>query len=144
MRGLHRRLVFLGLLVATSASVSCGGKGGLSVSEVSPNKGPHYGDNVYLHGSGFKPTAGVSIYFGDKKAKDYLVESDSKIRVFAPAHPVCAVVDIKLVFDDATSIMVPKAYTYIDPLAPFLGLTKEACASIVETPTTAAAKPQAP
>ncbi len=140
MRG-SIRLIFVGLLLVTLAS--CGGKGGLSVTGVEPNKGPHYGDNVFLTGSGFKPTAGVSIYFGDKKAKDYVVESESKIKVFAPAHPVCSVVDIKLVFDDATSIVVPKAYTYIDPLAPNLGLTKDACASVPVSNSTAAAKPQA-
>jgi hypothetical protein len=138
MRG-HTRLVFVGLLAG--ALLGCSGGGGLSVSEVQPNKGPHYGDTVYLKGSGFKPTAGVSIYFGDKKAKDYLVESESSIRVFAPAHPVCSVVDIKLVFDDAKSIMVPKAYTYIDPLAPNLGLTADACAAVQTSNSTSAAKP---
>ena len=120
-------------------AVACGGGGGLSVTAVKPSEGPYNGgDFTVLEGSGFKPTAGVTIYFGDKKAKDYEVRSESEIRVAPPAHMVCQVVDIKLVFDDAKSIVVSKAYTYIDPLAPNLGLTRDNCEKVTAAGGTAA------
>ena len=123
---------------------ACGGGGGLSVTGVKPNKGPYNGgDQIVLEGTGFRPTVGVSIYFGDKKTKQYEVKSETAIEVTPPANMVCAVVDIKLVFDDAKSIVVPKAYTYIDPLAPNLGLTRDNCAKVSAAGLTAAT-PQEP
>ena len=131
-------------VVAFCLAAACGGGGGLSVTGVKPNKGPYNGgDTTTIEGSGFSATAGVTLYFGDKKAKDYRVESEEKITVRPPANMICSVVDIKLVFDDARSIVVPKAYTYIDPLAPFLGLTKDACQKVTAAGMTAAA-PQEP
>lgn len=130
--------------VAAILAVACGGGGGLSVTGVKPNRGPYSGgDPIILEGTGFKPTVGVSIYFGDKKTKRYEVKSESQIEVDPPANMICAVVDIKLVFDDARSIVVPKAFTYIDPLATALGLTRENCAKVTAAGLTAAT-PQEP
>jgi hypothetical protein len=106
--------------LAALALLGCSGKSGLSVTGLKPDKGPNYGgDPVTISGSGFtEPKQGIKIYFGNKRTKPPVIVSDTEIRVDPPAGAVGETVDVELYFDDARSVRLPKAYTYLDATPP--------------------------
>ncbi len=100
------------------AAAACSGRDQLTVKELKPDKGPYIGgDPVTISGTGFTtPKQGIKVYFGNRKTKPPIIISDTEIRVDPPAGAVGETVDVEMYFDDARSIRLPKAYTYIDPL----------------------------
>jgi hypothetical protein len=110
-------LIAVAVLAASLAA--CSNQTGLAVSGLKPDKGPYIGgDPVTVTGTGFtQPKQGIKVYFGNKRTKPPIVVSDTELRVEPPAGVVGDTVDVELFFDDARSIRMPKAYSYIDPLA---------------------------
>ncbi len=107
-------LVLLALLVAAA----CSEKKELGVSKIYPTRGPYIGgDPVTISGTGFSPTQGITVYFGKNKARPPVIKENGEIVVDPPAGEVGQIVDVEIVFDDARTLKIPKAYTYIDPTA---------------------------
>ncbi len=107
-------LIFLAILFA----VACSEKKELAVSKIYPARGPFLGgDPVTISGTGFTPTQGITVYFGKNKARPPVIKENGEIVVDPPAGDVGQTVDVEIVFDDARTLKIPKAYTYIDPTA---------------------------
>lgn len=114
MKGLLLSLV---AVLALSACSEGGGK--LAVTGLKPKVGPYIGgDPVTISGSGFQTPGpqGMKIYFGKKEARGIILVSDSEVRVEPPAGEIGSTVDVEVVFDDARSAKLAKAYSYIDPI----------------------------
>ena len=96
--------------------VSCQEKTELAVTKIKPTRGPYIGgDPVTITGTGFKPSQGITVYFGKNKAKPPIIRENGEIVVEPPAGEVGQTVDVEIVFDDARTLKIPKAYTYFDP-----------------------------
>ena len=106
------------ILFAVSLAVGCSEKKELGVRDIYPKRGPYIGgDPVTISGSGFTPTQGITVYFGKNKARPPIIKENGEIVVDPPAGEIGQVVDVEIVLDDARTLKIPKAYTYIDPTA---------------------------
>jgi hypothetical protein len=106
---------------------ACTEKQGISVKNVYPTRGPYLGgDPVTISGTGFSPTLIDSIRFGKNKARPPIVKENGDITVEPPSGNLNETVDIEIILNDARTIKIPQAYTYIDPTAtgPGPGATK--------------------
>ena len=98
--------------------VGCSEKKELGVTKIYPTRGPYIGgDPVTISGTGFSPTQGITVYFGKNKARPPVIKENGEIVVDQPAGDIGQAVDVEIVFDDARTLKIPKAYTYIDPTA---------------------------
>lgn len=91
----------------------------LSASEIRPKIGPYTGgDPASIRGSGFQTPGpqGMKVYFGKREAKRVVIASDTELRVEPPAGEVGQTVDVEVVLDDARTLRLAHAYTYIDPI----------------------------
>jgi hypothetical protein len=110
----HKWLVFLAF--AALFALACEESKELTVSGVDPKKGKYLGgDQVAVTGTGFK-TSGFKVYFGGKPAGNCIVASTTRIQCDTPAGPKDQTVDVEVVFDDARSKKLEKAFTYYDPI----------------------------
>ena len=94
----------------------------LRITKVSPKVGDfHGGERVTIYGSGFQAgeTKGVTIYFGDKKARPVQIVGDDQLWVPSPPGKRDQTVDVQLIFDDARQFTYEDAFTYLDPSAGF-------------------------
>ncbi len=106
------------LLFAILALAACSEKKELAVTKIYPTRGPYIGgDPVTITGTGFSPSQGITVYFGKNKARPPVIKENGEIVVDPPAGEVGQIVDVEIVFDDARTLKIPKAYTYIDPTA---------------------------
>jgi hypothetical protein len=104
------------LLFGLGATTACSEKKELSVTKIYPKRGPYLGgDPVTISGSGFSPTQGIKVYFGKRPAGPPHIKETGEIIVEPPAGEVGQTVDVEIVFDDARTLKIPKAYTYFDP-----------------------------
>ena len=111
-----RRTALILLVILTA--VACSDKKELGVSKIYPTRGPYIGgDPVTISGTGFTPTQGITVYFGKNKARPPVIKENGEIVVDPPAGTIGEQVDVEIVFDDARTLKIPKAYTYIDPTA---------------------------
>jgi hypothetical protein len=109
-------LVFSSLSFAFAGA--CSEKQGISVKNIHPTRGPYLGgDPVTISGSGFSPTLIDSVRFGKNKARPPVVKENGDIIVDPPAGNLNETVDIEIILNDARTIKIPQAYTYIDPTA---------------------------
>jgi len=119
---MSRTLFFLAALaLSPSLLAGCEQKKELAVTKIYPKRGPYMGgDPVTISGTGFSPTQGITVYFGKNKARSPVIKETGEIVVEPPAGENGATVDVEIVFDDARTLKIPKAYTYFDPtdLAP--------------------------
>lgn len=119
-RTLRLALRRTGLVLALAVGASCSDGGSkLTVTGLKPKLGPYIGgDPVTISGSGFQTPGpqGLKVYFGKKEARGIILVSDTEVRVEPPAGEIDSTVDVEVVFDDARSAKLPKAYTYIDPI----------------------------
>jgi hypothetical protein len=94
----------------------CEQKKELAVLKIHPKRGPYIGgDRVTITATGFSPTQGLEVRFGKNKASAPLIKENGEILVEAPAGELGSTVDVVIVFDDARTLTIPKAYTYYDP-----------------------------
>jgi hypothetical protein len=106
------------LLAILSTAAACSEKKELGVSKIYPTRGPYIGgDPVTISGTGFRPTQGITVYFGKNKSRPPVIKENGEIVVDPPAGTIGEQVDVEIVFDDARTLKIPKAYTYIDPTA---------------------------
>src|SRR5688572_6267688 len=109
------------LLMAASLCVvgvfgGCNEKKELAVTKIYPKRGPYMGgDPVTISGTGFSTTQGIKVYFGKNAAGPPVIKEGGEIIVDPPAGEVGQTVDVEIVFDDARTLKIPKAYTYFDP-----------------------------
>ena len=118
-RGRHLMVIAALSLMVLGAFSGCEENKKLSVAGLKPTVGPYTGgDPVIISGSGFQtPTPkSMKIYFGKQAARNVVVLSDSEIRVEPPSGEIGSEVDVDVIFDDARSAKMPKAYKYIDPV----------------------------
>src|SRR5688572_19560758 len=112
LAGLLSLSIFGGAVFLTA----CNEKKELSVTKIYPKRGPYLGgDPVTISGSGFSPTQGIKVYFGKRPAGPPVIKETGEIVVEPPAGEVGQTVDVEIVFDDARTLKIPKAYTYFDP-----------------------------
>ena len=94
----------------------CNEKKELAVTKIYPKRGPYMGgDPVTISGTGFSTTQGIKVYFGKNAAGPPVIKEGGEIIVDPPAGEVGQTVDVEIVFDDARTLKIPKAYTYFDP-----------------------------
>jgi hypothetical protein len=106
------------ILLALVAGLACSEKKELGVQKIYPTRGPYIGgDPVTISGTGFSPTQGITVYFGKNKARPPIIKENGEIVVEPPSGDIGQTVDVEIVFDDARTVKIPKAYTYIDPTA---------------------------
>jgi hypothetical protein len=114
-----RMKVAFALFVAFAciASVTgCSEKKELAVTRIHPKRGPYMGgDRVTISGTGFSLTQGLEVRFGKNKATSPVIKEAGEIIVETPAGDIGSTVDVIIVFDDARTLTIPKAYTYYDP-----------------------------
>jgi hypothetical protein len=109
-------LICVALAATPVFLASCEQKKELAVTKIHPKRGPYMGgDPVTISGTGFSPTQGITVYFGKNKAKPPVIKETGVILVEPPAGENGATVDVEIVFDDARTLKIPKAYTYFDP-----------------------------
>jgi hypothetical protein len=108
-------LLALGTLV--TATSACSDDNKLRINGISPRTGPPGGgDPVRINGNGFQAggAKGIKVYFGNAEGHNIVFENDETIRVEPPPGEVGQVVDIVIMFDDARTATLEKAYTYAD------------------------------
>jgi len=94
----------------------CNEKKELAVTKIYPKRGPYMGgDPVTISGTGFSTTQGIKVYFGKNAAGPPVIKEGGEIIVDPPAGEIGQTVDVEIVFDDARTLKIPKAYTYFDP-----------------------------
>lgn len=106
----------LALLLLASVA-GCSQKKGLHITGIEPASGTYTGNTtVTISGSGFQEDGakGVSVRFGDREARVLGFVGDGELKVETPAGEVGKTVDVLVVFDDARSLVLEKAYTYSD------------------------------
>jgi hypothetical protein len=104
------------LASATVALSACNEKKELAVTKIHPKRGPYIGgDRVTISGTGFSLTQGLEVRFGKNAASSPVIKESGEIIVETPAGEVGSTVDVIIVFDDARTLTIPKAYTYYDP-----------------------------
>ena len=103
--------------IASLVAACSGEKPGVSVKSIHPSRGPYLGgDPVVISGTGFTPTLIDSIRFGKNKApRPPIVKENGDMVVEPPGGAVNQTVDIEIILNDARTIKIPNAYTYIDP-----------------------------
>jgi hypothetical protein len=107
---------FFTLVAAVLLFGACDQKKELAVTKIHPKRGPYMGgDPVRITGTGFSTTQGIKVYFGKNAAGPPVIKEGGEIIVDPPAGEVGQTVDVEIVFDDARTLKIPKAYTYIDP-----------------------------
>jgi len=95
----------------------CSEKKGLRITGIEPTSGTHGGSTtVNIRGTGFQEDGakGVKVYFGEQEARVIGFVGDGVLKVETPAGEVGKTVDVLLVFDDARSLPLEKAYTYTE------------------------------
>src|SRR5262249_44258868 len=106
------------ILLTILLGLACSEKKELGVSKIYPTRGPYIGgDPVTISGTGFSPTQGITVYFGKNKARPPIIKENGEIVVEPPSGDIGQTVDVEIVFDDARTVKIPKAYTYFDPTA---------------------------
>jgi hypothetical protein len=101
---------------ALAMLAACSEKKELAVTKIYPRRGPYMGgDPVTISGTGFSPSQGIKVYFGRSPAGPPIIKRTGEIIVEPPAGEVGSTVDVEIVFDDARTLKIPRAYTYIDP-----------------------------
>lgn len=109
-------LLSLGILALATTS-ACESKKGLGITGLTPRSGPPGGgDAVRIKGHGFTTggAKGIKVYFGTGEGRNVVFENDETIRVEPPPGEVGQVVDVVIMFDDARTATLEKAYTYAD------------------------------
>jgi hypothetical protein len=102
------RTILFALLLATPFAACDDGKKG--IKRIEPSFGNVAGgDTVVLHGKGFKP--GLSVKFGKRKARNVVIESDTKIRVKTPSGPE-GKVDVFVTNQSGEVTKLSGAFTY--------------------------------
>ena len=87
---------------SATSSASKYSYGGPIVTLLTPNVGPAYGSNtVVISGTGF--TGVTSVYFGNKPALTFTVNSVNQITAVAPSYPAGSVVDVTVTTASGTS-----------------------------------------
>ena len=87
---------------SATSSASKYSYGGPIVTLLSPNAGPAYGGNtVIISGTGF--TGVTSVYFGNKPALAFTVNSVNQITAVAPSYPAGTTVDVTVTNASGTS-----------------------------------------
>ena len=109
------RKSFLLLAAMLFFGPGCEQKKELAVTKIHPKRGPYMGgDPVTITGTGFSTTQGIKVYFGKNAAGPPVIRG-AEIVVDPPAGEVGQTVDVEIVFDDARTLKIPKAYSYFDP-----------------------------
>ena len=112
-----RLLVFACLFTVFAAACTQDAK--VSIVGIKPKVGPYIGgDPATITGTGFQTPGpqSMKVYFGKREAKHVIIASDTEIRVEPPAGETGQTVDVEVVFDDARTGRLAKAYMYIDPI----------------------------
>jgi len=104
MRTLVSALLFLFCL----GTMGC--EKGTQVSSVEPSFGNVAGgDDVVIHGSGFKE--GLVVQFGKNQVKNVVIDSDSRIRVKTPSG-IEGRTDVVVIRDDGKTFMLKDGFSY--------------------------------
>ena len=110
MRPTSILLSTVALLSASCLLTGCPEKKGLSVTQITPDRGPYLGgDPVHIFGTGFSTTQGMVIYFGKNKARAPVIKESGEIIVEPPAGTIGETVDVEIDFDDSRKLVSPKA-----------------------------------
>jgi hypothetical protein len=92
--------------------VSC--RGEMKLKEVKPASGVQAGgENVTIHGSGFKMGQGVIVYFGSQRAPHAYIEGGDKIVVTTPPYSDPTLVDVRVIDDAGKERILKKAFMYV-------------------------------
>ena len=92
------------------------------VTDVSPSIGSlGGGESVAINGSGFVSGMGVSVYFGNRKAENVVVNSSNKITVSTPGSSEEKKVDVRVTTDDGKSFVIRDGFTYVEKAGMDLG-----------------------
>ena len=121
MAKISRSVLVLVAFVMFSAS-GCESEKGLKIKSISPKSGPADGQGyVRIHGNGFRDqgNTGITIYFGDRKARFQRFEGDDTMVVVAPPGDEGTTVDVHVIFGDGREHKFQEAYSYKDPKAGF-------------------------
>jgi hypothetical protein len=106
--------IILVAILALAAQISFACKQEFGVREVSPAVGNiGGGESVTINGSGFDLSMGVSVYFGNNKADNVVVNNSEKITVTTPSSNKETQVDIRISTDDGKEYVLPKAFRYV-------------------------------
>ena len=105
--------IILVAFLALAAQIIVGCSQEFGIREVSPSVGAlGGGESVAINGSGFDPAMGFTVYFGNSKADNVVVNSSNKITVTTPNSNKPAKVDIRIATDDGKEYVLRKAFTY--------------------------------
>lgn len=105
-------LLALGLLLP----VGCKKGGDTTLSDVSPRVGSTAGDQqVRITGHNFRLDVGYTVYFGNKRAPQVVVQNDEALVMVTPSVEEAGPVDINIRADDGHAWKIAHAFTFNTP-----------------------------
>ena len=103
--------IFIGLLVL--AAVGCSEE--FAIRTLAPATGVlGGGEPIEILGSGFNNNQGISVYFGNSKATNVVVNSSKKMTVSTPSTGEPQVVDVRILTDDGKEFLLRRAFRYVE------------------------------
>jgi hypothetical protein len=114
--------IILVVVFALAAQVTQGCKQEFGIREISPSVGVlGGGESVSINGSGFDPSMGYTVHFGNNKATNVSVSSSNKINVTTPSASDATKVDVRISTDDGKEYVLRKAFSYVEKSSMDLG-----------------------
>jgi len=116
-----RKIILMSVLaIATQVFTGCNQEFG--VRDITPSVGViGGGESVSINGSGFDPSMGYTVYFGNSKATNVSVSSSDKIIVTTPSSSSATKVDVRLTTDTGKEYVLRKAFSYEEKSSMNLG-----------------------
>lgn len=113
-----RMLAGLGLAIATTASLGCGGEdevsGPMEIWNVEPRIGGTGGEQaVRITGRNFRQDIGYTVYFGANRASSVMIPDSSTLVVVSPQHEA-GPVDVVIVSEAGSAFRVQQGYLFSD------------------------------
>jgi len=86
-----------------------------SITGIDPHSGVLGGGEVIkIKGSGFKPGMGVTVYFGDSKAPNVIVDDTATMSVTTPPGRKEGPIDIRVRTDDGREYLLKRNFRYVE------------------------------
>jgi hypothetical protein len=102
------------VFLALAAQIVVGCKQEFGITDISPPVGNiGGGESVSINGSGFDPSMGFTVYFGNNKATHVAVNSSKKLTVTTPSSNKATKVDVRISTDDGKEYVLRKAFSYL-------------------------------
>ena len=103
------------LMLVLAVCIFSGCQQEFKIKDVSPPTGVlGGGEPVHIRGSGFDSNMGISVYFGNSKSDNVVVNGPEKLTVTTPSSPEATTVDVRVMTDDGRQYVIKRGFRYIE------------------------------